>query len=65
MVDGRTATGGEADRAFMHELTAILPDGSEIGQAQCAATPINPVNQVQTVQDTCNHIHIGVPATAS
>lgn len=60
-VDGRTVTGGTADRPFMHEVTGILPNGSEMGQLTCSATPINPINQVQLVTDSCDHIHIGVP----
>jgi hypothetical protein len=60
-VDGRASTGGAADRPFMHEVTGILPNGSEMGQVNCSTVPINPINKVELVKDSCNHIHFGVP----
>ncbi len=59
-VDGRPSTGGIPDRAFMHEITGILPDGSGMGQSQCAVIPIDPINDISLFSDSCNHIHIEV-----
>lgn len=61
-IDGQRVTGGSPDRPFMHELTGILPSGTELGQVNCSSIPINPINSgVGLVTDTCNHIHVGVP----
>lgn len=61
IVDGRSSTGGDADRPFMQELTGILPDGSSMGEVNCSNIPIDPINDVRLHEDTCNHIHIAVP----
>jgi len=60
-IDGRRATGGDADRAFMQEATGILPDGSAMGEVQCSNIAIRPINRVRLFEDSCNHVHISVP----
>lgn len=60
-IDGRTATGGDADRAFMQEITGILPDGSGMGEVQCSSITIKPINRVNLFEDSCNHLHFHVP----
>jgi hypothetical protein len=62
LVDGRKSTGGSRDRPFMHEITGVLPDGSGMGQVQCSPIKINPIHNVSLFADSCNHIHIQVPA---
>lgn len=61
IIDGRTATGGDADRAFMQEITGILPDGSGMGEVQCSSITIKPINRVNLFEDSCNHLHFHVP----
>lgn len=62
-VDGQVANGKSSnDRTFMREVTGILPDGSELGQSDCASPPISPINKIELITgDPCNHIHMGIP----
>ncbi|MEX1995176.1 MAG: hypothetical protein WD887_00150 [Candidatus Saccharimonadales bacterium] len=62
LVDGRAATGGDRDRPFMHEVTGILPEGSGMGEAQCSSISISPIRSIRLFSDSCDHIHIDVPA---
>lgn len=65
-VNGVKANGGKPDETFMQYLTGILPNGSRMGvPSSCPASignaTITPINQITLHDDSCNHIHIGVP----
>ena len=59
-IDGKRVTGDSSDTTFMQELMNELPSGSELGQDACGNT-VNSVPGVKFFDDTCNHIHFGVP----
>lgn len=61
IVNGTPSTGGtENDRKFIRDAFEFMPSGSELGQINCRSA-INPPRGVDEVNDSCNHIHIGLP----
>ena len=62
-VDGQQSNGRSSnDRTFMREATGVLPDGSELGQNQCATPALTPINKIELLTaDPCTHIHMAVP----
>lgn len=64
-LDGTAITGRNAPAlTIMRIAEDILPSGSAFGQSQCGATPSLPTGWT-TFQDTCNHLHVQVPAGTS
>ena len=65
-VNGVTATcatlGGTTYRTFAQYIVSILPSGGGIGQSQCIG-PLSPP-PTRAFNDTPNHIHVDVGATA-
>jgi hypothetical protein len=46
-------------RRFVEALTSVMPQGSRMGQIQCAAVAAATIpSYIQTFDDTCHHIHI-------
>lgn len=55
-----SATGGrEVDIELVKEAANLVPAGSEFGQVNCR--PRIELPGMNQVQDSCNHVHIGVP----
>ncbi|HUC21060.1 MAG TPA: GDSL-type esterase/lipase family protein, partial [Candidatus Polarisedimenticolaceae bacterium] len=61
MVNGSASTGGTAlDIKYIKDAAEFLPSGSELGQVNCRQTRLL-LPGVEQVNDSCNHIHMGVP----
>jgi tail lysozyme len=65
-LDGQPVTGRNAPAiAIMQEAFPVLPSGSGFGQDECGpqySTSSSLPNSDITFSDTCNHLHIQVPA---
>jgi len=61
-LDGVALTGRDSGSlSIMNVAFGVLPTGSGLGQSQCGATPTLPSGW-STFQDTCDHLHVQVPA---
>lgn len=61
-LDNQAVLGRNAPAITIINLLApILPSGSRFGQSGCGPTPTLPAG-ISTFDDTCNHLHIDVPA---
>lgn len=61
-LDGTALTGRDSGSITIMKIAfTILPSGSGFGQSQCGPTPSLPSGDT-TFADTCNHLHVQVPA---